>query len=436
MESAIDPGGGDTAVSGRGAAGAERPRPVGWGTQVFAVACGVIAIHVLSDALAGREPGVAAEEQVVPAFVPVAILIGAAVAYPRLPPGVQALLALSLGLLGLVGGGIAIAHIAIEGAGAEDVSGLVVLAAGLVLCAQGAALLWVTRKREGRVVLRRSLIALGAALYGFEIILPIALALVVTHRPAESPGPGALGRPSEEVTVRTQDGLRLSGLYVPSRNGAAVITFPSSEGTAPEARMLAENGFGVLALDMRGYGSSQGEPNALGWEAAADIDAGVSFLRNRHDVDGGRIGGLGLSVGGEQMIEAAADNPGLRAVVSEGAGERSVRETLIFGPAAALVLPQQTVLTIATAAFSGNSPPKALDELVAEIAPRPTFLIYAENGQGGEELNEDYFEAAGEPKQLWRVPSAGHTGGLSTAAEEYERRVVGFFRRWLDPDAD
>jgi hypothetical protein len=39
----------------------------------------------------------------------------------------------------------------------------------------------------------------------------------------------------------------------------------------------------------------------------------------------GRIGGLGLSVGGEQLLQAAAEGVEVRAVVSESAGSRSIR---------------------------------------------------------------------------------------------------------------
>ncbi|MDQ2675443.1 MAG: hypothetical protein M3Y34_01420, partial [Actinomycetota bacterium] len=119
-------------------------------------------------------------------------------------------------------------------------------------------------------------------------------------------------------------------------------------------------------------------------------------------------------------------------VVSEGAGERSVRETLLFGARGALVLPQQTVLTAAVAVFSGDSPPVALDEAAAEISPRSVFLIHSEEGQASEELNADYYSAAGEPKDIWEVPGSGHIDGLQTAPEEYERRVVAFFDEALE----
>ncbi len=88
--------------------------------------------------------------------------------------------------------------------------------------------------------------------------------------------------------------------------------------------MLAENGYGVLLFDRRGEGASDGDGNLYGWGGARDIDAAVDFLKKRADVDPGRIGGIGFSVGGELMLEAAAGNQDIAAVVSEGAGTRTL----------------------------------------------------------------------------------------------------------------
>jgi hypothetical protein len=54
----------------------------------------------------------------------------------------------------------------------------------------------------------------------------------------------------------------------------------------------------------------------------------AAFLRHRRDVEPGRIGGIGLSVGGEMLLQAAAESNVFKAVVSEGAGARSIRENL------------------------------------------------------------------------------------------------------------
>lgn len=41
------------------------------------------------------------------------------------------------------------------------------------------------------------------------------------------------------------------------------------------------------------------------------------------------------------------------------------------------------------------------------------------------------YEPAGEPKELWFEPTATHHGFPEVALEEYERRVVGFFDKYL-----
>jgi hypothetical protein len=40
------------------------------------------------------------------------------------------------------------------------------------------------------------------------------------------------------------------------------------------------------------------------------------------------VGGIGLSVGGETLLQTAAKSDGLKAIVADGAGSRSIREDL------------------------------------------------------------------------------------------------------------
>jgi uncharacterized protein len=130
----------------------------------------------------------------------------------------------------------------------------------------------------------------------------------------------------------------------------------------------------------------------------------------------------------ELMIETAASNRALRAVVSDGAGERSLRESMLLGCSGWFSLPTAAVQTVAVAVLSGDPPPPGLDDAAAQLAPRPLLLVYGSNGQGAEkELNPRYFEAAGQPKTIWEVEGAGHTGGIDARPREYERRVISFF---------
>jgi dienelactone hydrolase len=232
------------------------------------------------------------------------------------------------------------------------------------------------------------------------------------------------------VTIRTGDGLKLQGWYVPSRNGAAVIAFPGRNGPQRPTRMLARHGFGVLLFDRRGEGRSEGAPNSWGWGGDRDIKAAIAYLQHRPDVHDGRIGGIGLSVGGELMLEAGAETTALKAVVSEGAGARTFSEDMdhdVGGLSKALGVPLSAIKTASIAVFSNQSPPANLKDLVGRIAPRPVLLIAAPNSPHGEDLNRGYFKAAGQPKTLWEIPESSHVGGLSARPAEYERRVTRFF---------
>jgi len=133
------------------------------------------------------------------------------------------------------------------------------------------------------------------------------------------------------------------------------------------------------------------------------------------------------------MIEAAAEDPRLRAVVSEGAGARSLAEHWDDpGPAdAQKPFSNLVVQTLALAVLANQGPPPGLTGLVDDIAPRPLLLIRGLDGQPQEALNRVYHAAARAPKALWEVPGAGHTAALSAQPQEYEQRVVGFFDRAL-----
>ena len=230
--------------------------------------------------------------------------------------------------------------------------------------------------------------------------------------------------PYENVVVTTDDGLELTATYVPSRNRAAVVLFPGASRSA-EARMLLAHGYGVLLLDPRGQGGSEGD--TVRWAGDQDVLAGVAYLRERPEVDADRVGAMGFSIGGEMLLRAAAQSETIRAVVSEGAGER-VGETDVSGPARLLVDPSQAVMTAATTVFSNHKPPPPIVDHIGAIAPRPVLLIYADPGIGGENTRQPkYYAAAGEPKSIWKVPGSDHTGGLDAAPLEYERRVVDFF---------
>jgi hypothetical protein len=58
--------------------------------------------------------------------------------------------------------------------------------------------------------------------------------------------------------------------------------------------------------------------------------------------------------------------------------------------------------------------------------------MYANNGEGGEQLSENYYRSARKPKSLWRT-SSDHIQGYHSDPERYEKAVVDFFDETLLP---
>jgi uncharacterized protein len=272
-----------------------------------------------------------------------------------------------------------------------------------------------------------------------SFLFPISLAYVVTHTARAKVPSAQLGKPYEEVEFTTSDRLLLKGWYIPSENRAAVISFPGRSGPQKQARMLARHGYGVLLFDRRGEGASEGDPNIFGWGGDRDLHAAAAYLRSRSDVDPARIGAIGLSVGGEMLIHAAAHSDAFKAIVSEGASGQSVRDELA-NPGLSdrlLDLPTQVSLTTALTVLTNQRPPPSLKSEVAKIAPSAVFFVYGEHGQGGSETgpNNSFYAAARAPKQIWEVPNGQHIAGITTQPAEYERRVIGFFGQHLLADS-
>jgi uncharacterized protein len=398
------------------------------------IAMGVVALHVVDDSFLQPNPGTSAGDHLFGGLVPTALLVTAAALYGRIRAGSRATIALIAGFFGVLAGTEAVHYTRAVGPSGDDYTGLLSVAAGLVLLGLGVVTLWRSRKTGDPAWwrwLRRGLLAVAAVVVAQVVLFPTALSYVVTHAARAHVPPPDLGTSYEEVSFTTSDGLRLRGWYIPSKNGAAVISFPGRNSSQTRAKMLARHGYGVLLFDRRGEGESDGDPNLLGWQGERDIHAAVAFLQRRADVDADRIGGIGLSVGGEMMIEAAAESPALRAIMSEGGSGRSVRDILANPETPWMEVIGTGVLTAATALFTDNLPPSDLRSLVPKISGA-TFFVYGEEGQPTERpANEAFYAAAHGPKELWEVPGSGHMKGIEAQPAEYERRVVGFFDRAL-----
>ena len=251
-------------------------------------------------------------------IVPIAALAVAAALLPRVRAGLRGALTLLIGFAGVMVGSEAAYFTAIGHASGDDWTGLLALLAGRrdARARRPRPLALAPPRRQRRPPPRppprrprRHRVARG---------LPRGDAVRDRlrhdpHRLARTSPRSTSAGPFQDVTVPSADGVELSGWYVPSRNRAAVVIVAMGRTSpGPHARMLARNGYGVLVIDPRGWGAATAtrtrSPGPARRTSAARSNGSPPGPRSTP----ARVGGLGLSVGGEMMIQAAAetDAPG------------------------------------------------------------------------------------------------------------------------------
>lgn len=381
--------------------------------QLFAAGTGLLALHEVN----------------VRAWLPLVLVAGLALAARRLPASARAAVGAVLAPLALVGGMLHVLHARWNGLGRTDLTGFLLFGAAALLAAAAAgALLSRRRLPIARRLLRGSATAAGAVVLALFAVVPIATAMWLTGKPRE-PLTVSLGVPHRDVELRAADGVRLSGWYVRSRNGAAVVLVHGGggdrTGVLRQARLLAGHGYGVLLYDERGRGRSGGQTNGMGWDWHRDVAAAASWLEARgvH-----RIAALGLSTGAEAVVTAAARDARIEAVVAEGVINRSVEDTRNLDDPSAL--PYWWVAFQAIRVQTHDAPPEPLTQAFRRVAPRPLLLIAAAENPPERTVAPVYRRAAGPTASFW-LARTGHTHALQAFPRLYERRVVGFLDRAL-----
>jgi fermentation-respiration switch protein FrsA (DUF1100 family) len=403
---------------------------------LFASCALIIANHLMDDAFVHPEPGTSAADNLLTRLGGLVVVIAAVIVYPRLSGGWRGAVALLAGQYAVITGlGIHIPRAASLGFGGSDFSAVASIVAGVVLTGIGV---WQIGRSLPNLWWRLGLVP-AALLYVIVIFLPVVLAVGVTNLarvPISGDTPADRGFAYSDVRFETEDGVTIAGWYIPSTNGAAVIAVHGAgrnrTKTLEHAVMLAGNGYGVLMIDLRGYGESEGSPNSMGWTGYRDIPAAVAFLESRDDVDDGRVGGLGLSMGGEVLLQAAGveSGSGQAAVVSEGAGARTYKEVLeLPGSSKFIATPSLFVRETAIQVLTGVGVPQRNDEAIARFAPNPVMLISGDLGEE-REWNRIMRDRSLDSVDLFEA-EGGHIDGLVTQPEEYESRVIGFFDRNL-----
>ena len=223
----------------------------------------------------------------------------------------------------------------------------------------------------------------------------------------------------EIVCLTTADGLNLRSWYFkPARADLpTVVFFHGNAGDIgnhlPFAKFLIEAGYGLLALEYRGYGGNPGTPREAG--LIADGRAAFAFLNAQGVPDSGIVL-YGESLGTGIAVQLAAEHQ-VRAVILRSP-YTSIAEV------AAIQLPYIPARWLVRDRFDSLS--------VIGLNKAPLFIFHGANDMLIPiALGRELFEAAPEPKTWLTVEGVGHN---DVQTPEAERAMLDFLAQ-LPPTA-
>jgi fermentation-respiration switch protein FrsA (DUF1100 family) len=262
---------------------------------------------------------------------------------------------------------------------------------------------------------------------------------------------------AEEVRFPTTNGLTLSGCYLrTNRPRRGVILFGLEFGSnrwscGAYCEPLMQSGFDIFAFESRNQGSSDSQPGyePLQWVTDYEVEdakAALAYLKGRADADPRGIGLFGISKGAGACLFAAAKDPYVRCIVTDGVF--ATYTTLvpymrhwfrIYNSRYILqgLVPSWYYGLIGLAGLRQIEQERRchfphLERSLPRLAPRPLLMIHGEGDTYIKpEMARALFERADQPKEFWLVEGAKHNQGLQIAPEEYPRRVLAFFEQHL-----
>ncbi|HEY6462869.1 MAG TPA: alpha/beta hydrolase [Polyangiaceae bacterium] len=237
----------------------------------------------------------------------------------------------------------------------------------------------------------------------------------------------------EDVSWSSGDGV-IRGWFVPGTRAAAVVLVHGSGGNRTEVvselGILAHDGFSVLAFDWPGHGESTG---TVAWDAP-ERDAlrhGLDWLEARRPGD--VIGGYGFSLGTIPLVQVAASDARIRALVLAGAPPSYV-------DLARWEYRKHGILAVEPAILGMRAHGMHLDDdvptrIIGDFAPRPLLMFSGERDVTvPTSVSRPLFDAAREPKAFVVVPGAVHGKYAEAGGGAYAARLRSFFENALrDP---
>jgi dienelactone hydrolase len=228
-----------------------------------------------------------------------------------------------------------------------------------------------------------------------------ALALLLLTTPA--------GAASQRVSIRTDDGVTLAATwYEPAaRAGPAVILVHMLHRSRRDwdsvASLLASEGIGALAIDLRGHGESSGvsgEGQQPDYSAMVrDVAAARRYLATRSDVQQAHVGIAGASIGANLAVLEAAADPSIAslALLSPSLDYRGLR----------------------------------IEPAARKYGNRPALLVSSDDDPYATRSVKDLRKAGGGLRETLLVSHAGHGTVMLGRDPDLARALVDWFRRTL-----
>jgi alpha-beta hydrolase superfamily lysophospholipase len=243
--------------------------------------------------------------------------------------------------------------------------------------------------------------------------------------------------PVEDIAVEGEPGIVVRGWVIANdcRCGVVVLLHGSGghrESMLPRARFLHRAGFGIVAMDMRAHGLSDGTVTTFGGRESRDVRAVIAETRRRFP--GQRLGAIGFSLGGAALLlgdtPADVDALVIEAVYSTIEDTARRRVGTAMGPVIADVLPWLLYAQMPWRFGVSRSELRPVERIGAVRAP--VLVIGGEKDPfSPPDQTRRLFVAAGEPKELWLVPEAVHWDLHLSAPDAYRTRVLGFLERFV-----
>jgi dipeptidyl aminopeptidase/acylaminoacyl peptidase len=243
-----------------------------------------------------------------------------------------------------------------------------------------------------------------------------------------SASPADEGLQYENVTFPSaaDDGVRLTGWWIPNPNGHRVLIFVhgryrNKAAYLALARPLWERGYSLLLFDLRGHGQSTYVPCTYGIKEQWDVIGAARFAQQK-GFSPSSIGVIGWSLGGVSTLMAMSSSDDFVAAVADSAYANSdpllARNPLQPGLRLALRLVRGIDLSQVDPADS-----------IRDLHDRSIMLIHGATDNVVPLSQERLLEQAGGAsiKATWLVPDAGHVQAYRLHPDEYVQRVTAFF---------